>query len=76
MDMELCHANVFINPLTLDIDIQANVVRSIFPPFDHPHPNLHYRSMYPMPVGFYDLFSTEISNQIYNQKQVIKTCRH
>ena len=59
MDMELYHTNVFINPLTMDIDIQADVVRPGFPPFDHPHPNLYYRCIYPLPVGCYDLFSAE-----------------
>ena len=41
----------------MDIDIQADVVRPGFPPFDHPRPNLYYRCIYPLPVGFYDLFS-------------------
>ena len=52
MDMELDHTNVFINQLTMNIDIRADIVQPGFPPFNYSHLNLHYRFMYPMPVVF------------------------
>lgn len=33
--MELAHTNVLINPYTMDIAVQANVVRPGFAPFDY-----------------------------------------
>lgn len=57
MDMELAHTNVSINLWTMDLDIQAEIWRPAIPPFNYPRPTLHYRSLYPLPVGFYNPFS-------------------
>ena len=42
----------------MDIDVWAHIVQLSFGPFDHDRTTLHYRSIYPMPVGFYDLFAS------------------
>jgi len=38
--MKLAHTNVLINPYTMDIDVQANVVRPGFAPFNYTCPAL------------------------------------
>lgn len=60
MDMKLAHTNIFINPYTMDIDVQANVV---WPGFAQLHllttlvlPSLlvHISNAY----NFYNLFTS------------------